>query len=66
MKILAVKAQDALAASGGYAQAMDIVGAQRLLNVSGQIPVAAGGAVPPDSRIGLSILYFNDLIGCFV
>jgi 2-iminobutanoate/2-iminopropanoate deaminase len=48
MKILAVNAPDAPAASGGYAQAIDLVGAQRLLIVSGQIPVAVDGTVPPD------------------
>jgi enamine deaminase RidA (YjgF/YER057c/UK114 family) len=48
MKILAVNAQDAPAAMGGYAQAIDLVGVQRLLIVSGQIPVAPDGHVPSD------------------
>lgn len=48
MKIFEVKAPDAPTPSGGYAQALDIVGVQRLLIVSGQIPVAPDGTVPSD------------------
>jgi 2-iminobutanoate/2-iminopropanoate deaminase len=59
MKILTVNAQDAPAASGGYAQAIDLVGAQRLLIVSGQIPVAADGAVPPDFDSQCRLVWAN-------
>jgi enamine deaminase RidA (YjgF/YER057c/UK114 family) len=41
-----VNAPDAPAASGGYSQAVEVVGARRLLFISGQIPVGAGGEVP--------------------
>ncbi|PID64079.1 MAG: enamine deaminase RidA [Gammaproteobacteria bacterium] len=37
-------------ASGGYAQAIEITGAQRILLVSGQIPVTADGRVPETFR----------------
>lgn len=47
-KTRAVNAADAPAPSGGYAQAMDVRGASRLLFISGQIPVDADGQVPKD------------------
>jgi 2-iminobutanoate/2-iminopropanoate deaminase len=43
-------APDAPQAAGGYAQAVEISGAQRLLFVSGQIPVAADGSLAGDFR----------------
>jgi len=42
-----INAPDAPQAVGGYAQAMEIAGFSRILHVSGQIPVAQDGAVPP-------------------
>jgi len=36
------------APAGGYAQALQVEGAQRLLFVSGQVPASADGEVPPD------------------
>lgn len=44
----AIVAPDAPAPSGRYAQAFEVTGASRLLHVSGQIPVAPDGDVPPD------------------
>ena len=44
----AISAPDAPQPAGGYAQAVELSGAQRLLFVSGQIPVAADGATPKD------------------
>jgi 2-iminobutanoate/2-iminopropanoate deaminase len=41
-----VNASDAPQAIGGYAQALEVTDAKRLLFVSGQIPVTVGGAVP--------------------
>lgn len=41
-----INAADGPDASGGYAQAVEVAGAQRLLFISGQIPVDANGAVP--------------------
>ncbi len=42
-----INAPDASQAVGGYAQAVEIAGFSRILHVSGQIPVAQDGAVPP-------------------
>ena len=41
-----IEAQDAPTASGGYAQAVRLSGFDKLVFVSGQIPVEADGAVP--------------------
>lgn len=41
-----VNAADGPEASGGHAQAIEVAGAQRLLFISGQIPVDANGEVP--------------------
>jgi len=38
-----IDAQDAPAAKGGYAQAVEVTGAARLLHISGQIGVTAAG-----------------------
>ncbi len=42
-----INAPDAPQAMGGYAQAVEIAGVSRILYVSGQVPVALDGAVPP-------------------
>ena len=44
----AINAPDAPPAAGGYAQAVEVTGAQRLLFVSGQIPVDREGVTPRD------------------
>ena len=41
-----INAPDAPQPLGGYAQAMEVTNASRILFVSGQIPVAADGSVP--------------------
>jgi 2-iminobutanoate/2-iminopropanoate deaminase len=46
----AINAIDAPQPVGGYAQAVELTGAQRLLFISGQIPVAADGSVPSDFK----------------
>jgi 2-iminobutanoate/2-iminopropanoate deaminase len=47
MKLRTIDATDApQPAGGGYAQAVEVTGAARLLFVSGQIPAAADGSVP--------------------
>ena len=48
MRTRAINAEDAPGAAGGYAQAVEVSGAERLLFVSGQIPVTADGVVPGD------------------
>ncbi|ONG58031.1 enamine deaminase RidA [Pseudoroseomonas deserti] len=47
MQIRAIAAADAPKALGGYAQAIEASGAQRLLFISGQVPAEPDGAVPP-------------------
>ena len=42
----AINAPDAPQPAGGYAQAVEITGATRLLFISGQIPVAGDGSLP--------------------
>ncbi|BCH24384.1 RidA family protein [Mesorhizobium sp. L-8-3] len=43
-----INAPDAPQAQGGYAQAVETIGATRILHISGQIPVAPDGTVPTD------------------
>jgi 2-iminobutanoate/2-iminopropanoate deaminase len=54
-----VDAPDAPAAAGGYAQAVEVTGASRLLFVSGQIPVGADGAVPAGFREQCRVAWAN-------
>lgn len=46
MKSRSLNAPDAPKPLGGYAQAVDVTGAQRMLFISGQIPVTPDGTVP--------------------
>jgi 2-iminobutanoate/2-iminopropanoate deaminase len=46
MLVEAVDAHDAPAASGGYVQAVRVMGAAELLFVSGQVPLDMSGQVP--------------------
>ncbi len=46
MQLRSINAADAPEAAGGYAQAVEVAGAARLLFVSGQIPVDREGGVP--------------------
>lgn len=46
MRRQAINATDAPQAVGGYAQAVEVTAAQRLLFISGQIPVRADGTMP--------------------
>ena len=46
MRTRAIAAPDAPAAAGGYAQALEVEEASRLLFVSGQVPVAPDGSLP--------------------
>ncbi len=50
MRRRSVAAPDTPAAAGGYSQAVEVDGARRLLFVSGQVPVAADGALPEGFR----------------
>ena len=46
MKLKSINAPDATQPAGGYAQAMEVTGAARLLYISGQIPAAMDGYIP--------------------
>jgi len=48
MKISCVNSAAAPQAAGGYSQAIEVAGAQRILYVSGQVPETARGEVPGD------------------
>ena len=48
MRTRVIASEQAPAAAGGYAQAVEVSGAQRLLFVSGQIPVDREGVTPED------------------
>ena len=50
MRTRAINAPDAPAPAGGYAQAVEAVGAGRILHISGQIPVALDGTLAIDFR----------------
>jgi len=46
MQTRSINSPEAPGASGGYAQAVEVSGAQRFLFISGQIPVSVEGRVP--------------------
>ena len=46
VSITGINATDAPAPAGGYAQAVEVRGCERLLFISGQIPESASGEVP--------------------
>src|SRR5271168_5605944 len=48
MKVNIINASSAPQPAGGYSQALEIVGAQRLMFISGQIPENAAGEIPAD------------------
>ncbi len=43
-----INAADAPQSQGGYAQALEVTGATRILHISGQIPETVDGVVPAD------------------
>ena len=59
MKTRAINATDAPDPVGGYAQALEITGAQRILYISGQIPVAKNGSVPESFRDQCRLAWTN-------
>jgi 2-iminobutanoate/2-iminopropanoate deaminase len=61
MKTTAINSPLAPAPAGGYSQALDVRDAQRLLFISGQIPVDAKGGVPPDFRAQAELAWANVL-----
>ncbi|QBF30790.1 RidA family protein [Thalassococcus sp. S3] len=54
-----INSPDAPGASGGYAQAVETTGAQRVVYVSGQIPVSRDGKVPETFREQAELAWRN-------
>lgn len=59
MKMLQVNAQTAPQPAGGYYQAVEIDGAQRLLFISGQIPESVNGEVARDFAGQAKLVWHN-------
>lgn len=59
MDIRSINASDAPGASGSYAQAVELRGCERLLFVSGQIPVTQDGEVPADFDTQCRLVWRN-------
>ena len=57
--MIAVNSASAPQPAGGYSQATEVVGAQRLLFVSGQIPESISGEVPADFRAQAQLAWRN-------
>lgn len=58
-RLTALSAPDAPSPQGGYAQAVQVDAAIRLLFISGQIPVARGGAVPDSFEAQAELAWEN-------
>ncbi len=54
-----IEAADAPAAAGGYAQALEVRGADRIVFVSGQIPADRDGNVPADFAAQCRLAWAN-------
>ena len=54
-----LNASDAVQPTGGYPQAVEVVGAKRLLFVSGQIPVRADGTLPKEFKEQARLAWAN-------
>jgi 2-iminobutanoate/2-iminopropanoate deaminase len=54
-----LNALDAVQPTGGYPQAVEVVGASRLLFVSGQIPVRADGTLPKEFKDQARLAWTN-------
>jgi 2-iminobutanoate/2-iminopropanoate deaminase len=59
MKLNPINAPDAPQPVGGYAQAMEVTGASRLLFISGQIPADAEGNVPESFEEQARLIWKN-------
>jgi enamine deaminase RidA (YjgF/YER057c/UK114 family) len=59
MQTRSINALDAPAASGGYAQAVEVIGTARLLFVSGQIPLTVDGVLPETFRDQCRLVWAN-------
>ncbi len=59
MNKIVVNAPNAPAAMGGYAQAVEVTGASRLLFISGQVPTAKDGTAPDTFREQCRLAWAN-------
>jgi 2-iminobutanoate/2-iminopropanoate deaminase len=59
MKITPVNSAIAPQAAGGYSQAIEVTGAQRILYVSGQVPETVHGEVPKDFAEQARVVWNN-------
>jgi 2-iminobutanoate/2-iminopropanoate deaminase len=59
MKITAINAPDAPQPSGGYVQAMQVTGANRLLFISGQVPDDVDGSTPEEFEDQARLIWKN-------
>lgn len=59
MQVNQINAARAPKASGGYSQAVEIIGAKRMLFVSGQIPESSAGEIPPDFESQARLAWAN-------
>lgn len=59
MKLTSINSSSAPRSAGGYSQAVDISGVQRLLFVSGQIPETVTGDVPADFAAQARLVWQN-------
>lgn len=59
MKINSINAVSTPQPAGGYAQAIEVSGSQRLLFISGQIPEDATGEVPQGFRAQCELVWAN-------
>lgn len=61
MKTKPINSSAAPAPAGGYSQALEVQGAQRLLFISGQIPESVSGEVPNGFRAQAQLVWSNVL-----
>jgi len=59
MKISSVNSPTAPSAAGGYSQALEVVGAKRILYISGQIPENPAGEVPDGFEAQAQLVWKN-------
>src|SRR5271154_2551010 len=59
MKLKQFNSTQAPQPAGGYAQAVEVEGAQRILFISGQIPELTSGEVPSDFKSQAKVVWSN-------
>lgn len=59
MKLTRINAQSAPRTTGGYSQGIELREYERLLFISGQIPVTSSGDVPSDFRAQAELVWSN-------